>query len=258
MAHDIIEQSEVAMHDAAHGKEDKDDKRRLKIRHRDVPDALHRVHAVYTGGFHDFRVDRHDRSKVDDRIVSGALPQLDHDDKPRPHFWIRIRRPARHAHLNKNPVQEAVVVVEHVVYDQPYKNRRDEVRKQHDSLRHLLEHAAGDFVYEYCKEDGKEIIEKQEGKVVQDRVASEHPQLAGTEQELEVGEPHELALEYACTVVEFDECHIQPRKRCIVEGDEEHDRRNAHDDQGPVFPYVAAEQAEPALACFYPIGRCHV
>mgnify|MGYP007056172185 CR=1 FL=1 len=240
-ADDVVEEAEVALDDAAERKEDEDDEGGLEARQLDVADPLECVYAVNLGRLDRLAVYAHDRGEVDDRVVARHLPELDDDDEEGPHLGILVGRPGLHVPGLEQAVQEAVFEVEDVVDQEPDEDGGDEVGQQHYRLRDFLEPADAYLVDEDGHEDGDDVVQHEEGEVVGDRVAGQVPEAAGREEELEVGQSHELAAEDALCVVVLDEGDVEARQGQVVERDEEQDGGHAHEDERPAPMYFLRE-----------------
>ena len=128
-------------------------------------------------------------------------------------------------------VERAGVVVQEVERDDADQHGRDEERQEHRGLADLLEERRADLVEHDRDRDLQDVPQHDEREVVEDRVPRQQPELAGLEEELEVLEPDERAAEDPVAVVEVGEGDPDAGERGVVEDDEEHDRRDAHEQE---------------------------
>ena len=242
VADQIVEQAEVALQDSADGEEEEDNQRGLQGRQRDIADPLPGVGAVDLGGFHHGGGHAGDGGEVNHGSVAGGLPEVNQDDDERP--GARVLVDLRHftAEGTDEVGDETVIIVDQVVHQQGNQNVRDEVGEEHDGLRRFLVSLRGNLVQQDGERQLEEVSEDNEGQVVQDRVLQQEAQLARTEQELKVLQPHERTGEDAFVILEVGEGDVRARHGHVGENKEEYDRREAHQDQGPVLGQGPADR----------------
>lgn len=172
-----------------------------------------------------------DRREVDHGAVSCALPDGDQHDDERPGAGLRVElghRAAEGAHQRRD---KAVVIVDEVVHQKAYQHRGNEVGQEHQRLRDLLEPLAAHLVEQHREAELQKVTQQYERQVVKHGVAQKQRQLARLEQELEVLQAHEGAVEDALRVIELGERDVGAGQRNIRKREEENNRRKAHQDR---------------------------
>lgn len=139
VADQLVEQIELAFHDAAQREQQEHHERCFQHRNRNVPDPLENVRAVDFGSLIILLADTRNRCQVDNHAVPDIFPQVEDDNEkdPNPRRIVYVNRFVSEGLQRR--VQESALEVEHVVYDNAKNNEGNKVWKKHDRLRQLLE-----------------------------------------------------------------------------------------------------------------------
>jgi len=223
---------EPCAHEEAQVQDEYGYNRAVQLRQGDVEHLLHAARSVDLRRLVQSRADPHDRRQIDDRVPSGAAPDLGDDEHPAD---MRLARhvidrlvPEEVGDQVHRPLRRAEQLDPDAGDDDP----AEEVRQIHDRLHILAEVAVRHLIHQQGQQDRHREAEEHLHRADDQRVAEDVHKCRRAEQHLEMLEPDPHIVPDDPVILEGE---THPEDRDHVEDDEVGDGRRQHHIQDPVL-----------------------